>query len=221
MDDKRDALVDSWIKNADQWTQAVREKKIASRVLVTDEAIVGAALASKPEKILDVGCGEGWLCRALADKGREIIGVDASPELIASATAAGAGRFVCCSYDGLIENPQQVGRGFDLIIANFSLLDDRAGALLSALATTGVETCRLLIQTLHPASVERPDEDGWRTEDFRSFKDSNWQPMPWYHRTLDSWVAALEPAWKLASVEEPVNPQTGRPASLILHATLS
>ena len=40
----------------------------------------------RPSTVLDIGCGEGWLCRALADKGMKVWGVDAIPELITAAT---------------------------------------------------------------------------------------------------------------------------------------
>ena len=43
-------------------------------------------LAAQPgEKVVDVACGQGVLCRALQDKGIEVTGVDAAAELIAAA----------------------------------------------------------------------------------------------------------------------------------------
>lgn len=62
-------IVESWQNNAEAWTAAVRERRIESRTLVTDRAIVDAVLSRSPRHVLDIGCGEGWLGRALADRG--------------------------------------------------------------------------------------------------------------------------------------------------------
>jgi SAM-dependent methyltransferase len=47
-------------------------------------------LAPKPgERILDVGCGDGVLTKKIADLGCEVVGVDSSPEFVASARGLG------------------------------------------------------------------------------------------------------------------------------------
>jgi SAM-dependent methyltransferase len=47
-------------------------------------------LAPRPgERILDLGCGDGVLTEALVAAGAEVIGVDASPDMIAAAKARG------------------------------------------------------------------------------------------------------------------------------------
>ena len=38
----------------------MRERRIESRRLVTDAAIVQAILALAPKRVLDMQCGEGW-----------------------------------------------------------------------------------------------------------------------------------------------------------------
>lgn len=57
--------------NADKWTAVVRSGGVESRRLVTDQAIIEAVLAQKPQRVLDIGCGEGWLIRALGKEGVE------------------------------------------------------------------------------------------------------------------------------------------------------
>jgi trans-aconitate methyltransferase len=49
-----------------------------------------ALLAPRPgERILDLGCGEGTLTQLLAEAGAQVVGVDASPEMIEAAQARG------------------------------------------------------------------------------------------------------------------------------------
>jgi hypothetical protein len=61
-----DAMItDSWTNNTDPWTVAVRSGEIESRRLVTNQAIIDAVRSRSPRTGIDIGCGEGWLVRAL------------------------------------------------------------------------------------------------------------------------------------------------------------
>ncbi len=60
-----DAILTSWAANAAPWIALLQGKGIASRQ-ITNPAIVNAISRYRPDSVLDVGCGEGWLCRALA-----------------------------------------------------------------------------------------------------------------------------------------------------------
>jgi SAM-dependent methyltransferase len=47
-------------------------------------------LAAQPgERILDLGCGDGQLTKRIADAGSSVVGIDASPEMVAAARARG------------------------------------------------------------------------------------------------------------------------------------
>jgi SAM-dependent methyltransferase len=57
--------------------------------------ILGLLEQAKPRKILDYGCGAGWLSKILISKGYDVTGIDASRALIESAVKSmGEGRFV-------------------------------------------------------------------------------------------------------------------------------
>lgn len=218
-----DALVRSWSRNADAWTRTVREGGIESRRLATDAAIVRAVLERRPERVLDLGCGEGWLARGLAEHGIGVVGLDVSPELVEAARRAGGGEFHAVSYDALAADPSLARGEYDAVVCNFSLLDEYPGPLLQSLRRVLRPGGALLIQTVHPwtAAGEGPYEDGWRTETFAGFGEGFAAPMPWYYRTLASWTDVIAAAgYDLAGLREPVHPNTGRPASLILTCTM-
>lgn len=208
----------SWQANADAWTRAVREQRIESRRLVTDAAILGAVGEGPARRVLDIGCGEGWLCRALREKGCECVGVDASAPLIEAAQAVGGGRFEALDYAALIESGSSLGQ-FDVLVCNFALLGESIAPLLGALRERLSPGGRLLIQTVHPwaACGDEPYEDGWRLETFAAFGGDFSSPMPWFFRTLESWLALLTASgWRLRQLREPRHPGTGQPCSLLL-----
>ena len=57
-------------------------------------------LAPKPdERILDLGCGEGTLTQSLVAAGARVVGVDASPDFVASARARGLDARLADAHD--------------------------------------------------------------------------------------------------------------------------
>lgn len=227
-EDERQLLA-SWDTNAAAWTEAVRAGRIASRERVTNRAILDAITARVPERVLDLGCGEGWLVRALAQRGIAAIGIDASAGLIEAARADG-GEFACLSYAQLGDARAVVGE-VDLAVANFALLGEVLEPCLRDVAKLLVGQRRLLIQTLHPLGVEPPYEAGWRRETFAGFgreghNENEWAPMPWYFRPFGAWVELLAAAgFVLERVIEPndahARPDSRRPLSLILDASVA
>lgn len=218
-----DQLARSWDANAGAWTRVIRSGEVESRRVATDAAIIDAVLARSPRHVLDAGCGEGWLARALAERGAQVVGVDASAALIEAARAAGGGEFRQTSYDEMAAHPERVGlAAFDAVVCNFALLHEDIEPLLRAFARNLRADGALLIQTVHPWSArgEAGYVDGWRTEEFSSFGEEFVEPMPWYFRTLASWAAALHSAgFTIEQLTEPVHPGTGEPLSLLIVAT--
>ena len=242
----RAALRTSWNENAEAWTSAVREQKIPSRRLATDAAIVEACAdvlaSSAGNRVLDVGCGEGWLSHALAARGAKVLGIDGSEGLIArchseersdeeSAVARGDEQqiprsarndsaFEVCSYEALRDDAGRVPGPFDLIVCNFALLDDLVTETLAALRRRIITPVgRVIVHTVHPwiAVGDGAYEDGWRVETFAAFESPFPAHMPWYFRTVGSWIRAAERAGlRVAELREPLHPETRRPLSLLM-----
>ena len=219
MRNPEDALLDSWRYNAQAWIEAVRSGAIESRRQVTDQAILLTILGRQPDRVLDLGCGEGWLLRALEHRGIEAVGVDGDRALVNAARAAGSAEVHLASYTQLADAQVDVGKGYDLVCANFALLQQDIIPLLAAMNALLLPGGALVIQTLHPWSVAGGDyQDGWREESFAGFA-GDWQAMPWYFRTLSSWLNALDMAGvRLVGLQEPQHPQSAVPQSLLLVA---
>ncbi|BAV98866.1 class I SAM-dependent methyltransferase [Lysobacter enzymogenes] len=217
-------VLEAWRENAAPWTQTVRAQAIESRRLVTDRAILDAALRLRPRDALDLGCGEGWLTRALRAGGVAADGIDAIGELIDAARRADPDappqRYARLSYEDIAAGASNAR--YDLIVCNFSLLGGATvDALLSALPALLRDGGHVLIQTLHPPTAcgDAPYLDGWRDGSWAGCDGAFGQPAPWYFRTLAGWLRVLrESGLALRELEEPVHPVTGKPVSLILDA---
>jgi 2-polyprenyl-3-methyl-5-hydroxy-6-metoxy-1,4-benzoquinol methylase len=210
-------IVESWQRNASPWTAAVRENRIESRTLATNRAIIDAVLSRSPRTVLDIGCGEGWLVRALVEHGISAIGVDAVPSLVDQAAHAGGGEFHVASYEEIAEGGLDVK--VDVVVANFSLIGKESveGVLRRAPALLERDGS-LIIQTLHPlvATGELPYEDGWRHGSWAGFGSDFSDPAPWYFRTLESWKSLItQSGFGSIEVRAPLLPTTGKPASII------
>lgn len=221
-------ILASWQANAEAWTRVVRDGLLPSRRLGTDAAVLDACAAALPSpqgaRILDLGCGEGWLARALAASGAEVLGIDGSEPLIATARnarpVAGTGRVTCdvVTYEALVAS-QDTARGpFDLVVASFALIAQDIVPTLAAVRRRLAPGGRLVVQTVHPwVAAGDAYVEGWRVESFDGFGVPFPSPMPWWFRTLEGWVAALTTAgYAIVRVHEPLHPESRRPLSLVL-----
>jgi SAM-dependent methyltransferase len=218
--DANDALVSRrWHRHSGAWIEAVRERRIPSRVAVTDQALVDAILDYRPDTLLDLGCGEGWLARRLAPLGIAVTGIDAAPALIDAARQAGGGSFMVAGYDAL---PPALG-SFAMAVSNFALLGKEPVERLFATLPQLIPGGHFIVQTLHPltASGERVYQDGWRQDSWAAFSTGVEAPPPWYFRTLESWVRLFgKHGLRLLELREPRAPATAEPASVIFIAAV-
>ncbi len=214
------ALAASWDANAGSWTRAVREGRIASRAAGTDAAILGVVAERAPRRLLDAGCGEGWLVRAAREAtGCAAIGIDGAAALVEAARAADpAGDYRALGYEALVAGGHGLPADFDLVVFNYALFDADAGvtALLSVARALLAPGGAVAIQTLHPDAAAG---EGWQIEDFAGFEGEaeGWAPMPWYARSRSGWRSVIAQAGLVPVAErEPAAADGGPPLSLLI-----
>jgi 2-polyprenyl-3-methyl-5-hydroxy-6-metoxy-1,4-benzoquinol methylase len=211
-------IIESWMDNAAPWSEAIRASAIPSRKAVTNQAILDAVTSMAPRRVLDVGCGEGWLARSLCSLGMQTVGVDIVPDLIARAVALGGGEFHVVDY---VSMSKRLWRGgpFDAAVCNFSLLgNESVESLIAALPFYLDQRGILIIQTLHPVPScgDNPYADGWRSGSWAGFGSEFSNPAPWYFRTLESWSAMLQRnGFDILERREPRAARAAAPASVI------
>ncbi len=214
-------LLQSWQKNAQGWTTAVREHLIGSRVAVTNRAVLEALGHGHGRTVLDLGCGEGWLTRELSSLGWKVTGVDAIPELIETARTMADGDYRVADFEQLKDVLQE--NSFHTVVANFSLLGEASVETAISTSRRLLEPAgRLVIQTLHPSQVCSPYRDGWRMEDWSSLGELQLSRTPWYFRTLSSWFELLHrEGFGVTELKEPRVSDDDPVSSLLLNCRVN
>jgi 2-polyprenyl-3-methyl-5-hydroxy-6-metoxy-1,4-benzoquinol methylase len=224
MKEDESPILKSWHANAAQWIAALDGEELETRKLITNQAIINTIVAHQPSSILDVGCGEGWLCKALQEHDISTLGIDGVAELIQHARKKGPGHFEVHSFEALISGSFTPLNLFDGVVFNFCLYEKEITNQLLLEAIKWVKPHgNLFIQTLHPFSILVPDEtyaDGWKTESWVGLKRSFTHPYNWFYRTMASWIKTVQDAgWKNLHLQEPIHPIHMKPVSLIMTAT--
>jgi trans-aconitate methyltransferase len=137
------------------------------------------------ERILDLGCGDGALTKVLIETGADVVGVDGSPEMVASARAAGVDANVVdghalpfdCEFDAVFSNAalHWMTRP-DEVIAGVARALKPGGRFVAEMGGHG---CVAAVVTALLAVLERRGINGKAL-------------IPWYFPTPDDYRVRLE-----------------------------
>jgi len=142
-----DELRQAWEENAAAWVAWARAPGHDSYWQFHRDLFL--ELVPEPEgRTLDIGCGEGRLARDLAARGHDVVGIDASPTMIAAARGAAPEMELHVTDAAALPFEDA---SFGLVVAFMSLqdVDDLTGAIGEAarvLASGG----RLCLAIVHP-----------------------------------------------------------------------
>lgn len=213
----------SWEANAANWIATIENNELESRRLVTNAAIVNTVLHHQPAKVLDLGCGEGWLSRELRKEGLEVWGADAVAALVEAAEKKDGHFYFHYSYQQIITGKHELPAPFDLVAINFSLLDkELTEALVYYLPKLLKPQGQLIIQTLHSYAVASVEEytSGWKEGSWKGMSRDFVLPYQWYFRTMEDWISLFSNAgFAVSEIKEPIHPSTGKPLSFIFVLT--
>jgi SAM-dependent methyltransferase len=114
-----------WDKNGETWTQAIRQGLDPFRRYFLDDAFLKFLGPVKQLQVLDAGCGEGSLCRKLAEQGAQVTGIDLSGKLIDAAQKQEAASPHGIQYhvDSFTDLSTVPSKHFDRVVSHMALMD--------------------------------------------------------------------------------------------------
>ena len=123
MDDNQVARY--WNENARNWTEGVRAGYDVYREYVNNPAFFALLPDLSGNRVLDIGCGEGYNTRILAKRGAVMVGVDISSAMIDAARAEEHRRPLGIEYH--LVGGNELGRfengSFDAVISTMAIMD--------------------------------------------------------------------------------------------------
>ncbi|MFD0861359.1 class I SAM-dependent methyltransferase [Sungkyunkwania multivorans] len=213
-------ILDSWNINASEWINTIDKQLIPSRA-VTNKVIVNTILKHNPSKLLDVGCGEGWLSRELSSRGIFTVGIDATDELVKNAKTKGNQDYYKLLYEEIIGGTMIPSSPFDAVVFNFSLYEqEKTFQLLAAIKNTLAPKGKIFIQTIHPfflISQRLSYKSQWIHDSWKGLAGNFVDGHILYARTFCDWIEGVSKIG-LSTIEilEPLDPTLGQPLSLVL-----
>ena len=162
-------------------------------------------LPAPGRRTLDLACGEGRVSRVLAERGHDVIGVEASPALAAAAREAAPGIEV---LEGDAAALPLTDGAVDLVVCSMALLNfDELGAAMREAARVLEPGGRFCFTTVHPWNSLKTGEDYFAERTYQETRERAGLTMTFTdrHRPLSALSRAFEEAGLLVeALREPV-----------------
>lgn len=186
-----------WDKGAEVWDKGYTRYGDTYRRNLFNPALFPLIGKVKGKRVLDAGCGQGYMARLLAERGARVIGIDLSKEFIKIARQYEKKKPLGIKYiqADLARVPQLKNRYFDLIVSVYVLCDVRDyDTAIGEMARVLKPGCRFIFLIEHPCfnwqsgGWKRVPADSLRTEDSRYLmvkdyfrrgtQESQWGSLP-------------------------------------------
>lgn len=194
-DKKKKNLIDElkhkgWDRVADVYAHDRSTGSIHHR-FISDPALFDLVGKISGKKILDAGCGEGFISRELTRRGAKVVGADLSKKLLKLAQNEEIENslgivYYHTSLEDLSHFPSEE---FDMVIANLVLHDlETLEETISEFNRVLKRNGELVISLLHP-SIRRENyfQKGWYEFEW----GGKYKTLASYHRTISDYITAL------------------------------
>ncbi len=157
----------SWDHVAGWYDDLLTERKSDHHERVIIPGVMRLLEPGRGVRILDLACGQGQLCRVLAQQGSTLVGVDASPKLIAAAKSAGPpGASPNCTFmvgDARALDAEALGR-FHAVSCVMALMNiEPMAPVFAGVARLLEPDGKCVAVILHPA-FRSPGQTAWGWE---------------------------------------------------------
>jgi ubiquinone/menaquinone biosynthesis C-methylase UbiE len=216
----------NWNTNADRWDAGYDEDGDPNRRYQSDEPMLALLGDVTRQRVLDVGCGNGYLCRKLARQGATMTGVDLADRFLEIARERELQEPLGITYHraSVSEMGFLPDSHFHKAVSNYVLMDvrDYEGALRQVYRVLQPGGCFVVVIShpcfsCGPGGWVMPALDSPRREDRLAFRVdayfrrgplfTQWgefDPVMGHHRPLrDYWQAFTEVGFTIDGFEEP------------------
>lgn len=172
-----------WDAGADIWDAGYTKYGDRYRRVIFNPALFPLIGDVRGKRVFDAGCGTGYLCRLLAERGAYVTGIDLSRRFIEIARGYEEKKPLDITYycGDLSRMPQVKTGTFDLVVSVYVLCDVRDyERAISEIARVLIPRGRFILLIEHPCfswgggGWEHVPPDSQRTEDHRFFKVDNY-----------------------------------------------
>lgn len=226
--DVSDSMVgEAWDRFADEWDKRYTDLGDRNRQYIIDPAILDILGRVEDKRILDAGCGNGYLCRLLSTKGAKSTGVDVSKRFIEIAEQREKQKPLNIQYHvgSLCELSMFADETFDAIVSNIVLSDlQNLNQAFQELNRVLIKGGKLVFSIMHPCfsstaikgwvkkpvdSNRREDWLYWKVDRYFERSVEEWRmydfsPVYGFHRPLSEYITLLiSNGFTITDFEEP------------------